>query len=387
MELSEQDLRGKYWEEDYRRWHATGLITESADKDLAGKLLSGNWQQEYSAAAELWIRMRFERLEGLSFEYQPRLQRKTPDFLIRNRLGRAVVADVAVLHSGPLWDLDWQQQEYQDLRREIHRVETEHFATSVLSIEGSRSVKGKGGGSVAIDRIVGEVRKTASELEQYYSQPPDWLVWEPQWMHGVRSATRTLTFSQLAIDLEIELAFYLKEAETDAHRACRKLEDDGAIGVMSGFSDDPGNRLEGVLNRKISYLRKFDHPKAESQKLPYMVIIFDPDSSVDPMDMETVLHGSSSEYSLGPGRLYDDLRQWTQRNKQGKAISYEEGLFNGRRKDFLAVLKCTGDFRHADSCELSIWMNPYASLFRIPQPLLRLKTYVLSRQIQCTPPA
>ena len=386
MELSEQDLRGKYWAEDYRRWQATGSVTEAADKDIAGKLLSGDWQQEYSAAAELWIRTRFELLQGLSFEYQPGLQGKTPDFLIRNRFGPDVVADVAVLHSGPLWDLDWRQQEYQDLRREMNKVETEHFATSVLSIEGSRSVKGKPGGPVSINKIIGEVCQTATELEQHYNQRPDWLTWEPQWMHGVRSATLTLTFSQLAIDLEIEAAFYLKEDETDAHRAFRKLEDDGAIGVMSGFSDDPGNRLERVLDRKITYLRKFDDPRAESQKLPYMVIIFDPDSSVEPMDMETVLHGPSAGYSLGTGRMYDDLRQWTQRTGQGEAVSYKEGLFRGRHKDFLAVLKCTGDFRSADGCELSIWVNPYASLFIIPQPLLRLKTYTLIRQIQCTPP-
>ena len=387
MELSEQDLRGKYWEEDYRRWHATGLVTKAADKDVAGKLLSGDWQQEYSAAAELWIRTRFELLAGLSFEYQPSLQEKTPDFLIRNRFGSDVVADVTVLRSGPLWDLDPQQQEYQDLRREIHKVETEHFATSVRCIEGSRSVKGKGGGPVAISRIVGEVRKTASEVEQHYRQHPYWLVWEPQWMNGVRSAMRTLAFSQLAIDLKIEVAFYLKEDETDEQRVLRKLEDDGAIGVMSGFSDDPGKRLECSLKSKIKSLRIFDDPKVESQKLPYMVIIFDPDSSVDPMDMEKVLHGSSAGYSLGPGRLFEDLRQWAQRNGQWEAVSYEEGLFRGRHKDFLAVLKCTGDFRFADGCELSLWVNPYASLFRIPQPLLRLKTYTLSRHIDCTPPA
>ena len=387
MELSEQDLRGKYWEDDYRRWHATGVVTESADKDLAGKLLSGNWQQEYSAAAELWMRTRFERLEGLNFEFQPSLLGKTPDFLIRDRLGRGVVADVAVLHSGPLWDLDLQQQEHQTLRQRIVQVETEHFATRLLSIEGSRSVNGRGGGPVAIDKIIHGVRKTANELEQKYSQHPNWLSWEPQWMDGVRSATRRLAFSQMAIDLEIEIEFYLKEDETDKHRALRKLEDDGAIGVMSSFADDSGKRLKDVLNGKISYLRKFDDGETETQTLPYMVIIFDPDSSVDPMDMEKVLHGSSIGYDLGSGTLNKELRQWTQRSRQGTAVSYEEGLFNGRHKGFLAVLKCTGDFRNANGCELSIWVNPYADLFRIPQPLFQLKTYSSSRQIDCTPPA
>ena len=112
-----------------------------------------------------------------------------------------------------------------------------------------------------------------------------------------------------------------------------------------------------------------------------------PDSSVDPMDMEKVLHGSSIGYDLGSGTLNKELRQWTQRSRQGTAVSYEEGLFNGRHKGFLAVLKCTGDFRNANGCELSIWVNPYADLFRIPQPLFPLKTYSLSRQIDCTPPA
>ncbi len=387
MELSEQDLRGKYWEEDYRRWHATGLVTESADKDLVGKLLSGNWQQEYSAAAELWMRTRFERLEGLSFEFQPCLKGKTPDFLILDRLGRRVVADVAVLHSGPLWDIDCQQQEYQILRQRIHGVETEHLATNVLSIEGSRSIKGSGGGPVAIDKILHEVRKTANELERKYDQYPNWLSWEPQWMDGVRSAMRRLTFSQLAIDLRIEIVFYLKEDAGDKHQVLRKLEDDGAVGVMSTFADDSSKRINDVLNGKISYLRKFKDWEAETQKLPYVVIVFDPDSSVAPMDMEKVLHGSSIEHDLGSGTLFEELRQWTQRSSQGSAVSYEEGLFNGRYKGFLAVLKCTGDFRHANGCEPSIWVNPYADLFRIPQPLFQLKAYSLSRQIDCTPPA
>ena len=387
MELSEQDLQGKYWEEDYRRWHATGLVAESADKEVVGKLLSGNWQQEYSAAAELWMRTRFERLEGFSFEFQPSLQGKTPDFLLRDRLGRSVVADVAVLHSGPLWDTDWQQQEYQILRQRIHRVETEHLATSVLSIEGSRSIKGRGGGPVAIDKILHEVHKTANELERKYTQHPNWLSWEPQWKDGMRSAMRRLTFSQLAIDLKINIVFYLKEDEIDKHQVLRKLEDDGSVGVMSTFADDPGKRLNCVLNGKISYLRKFNDREAETQTLPYVVIVFDPDSSVAPMDMVNVLHGSSTEQDLGSGTLFEELRQWTQRSSQGAAVSYEEGLFSGRYKGFLAVLKCTGDFRHANGCEPSIWVNPYADLFRIPQPLFQFKAYSLSRQIDCTPPA
>ena len=387
MQLSEQDLQGKYWEWDYRSWHSTGLVRESADKDLAGKLLSGDWQQEFSAAAELWMRTRLERLDGLSFEFQPKLHGKTPDFLFRDRLGCGVVADVAVLHSGPLWDLDFQQQEYQTLRQRIFKVETEHFATSVLSIEGSRAVMGRGGGPVAIDKILHEVHKTANELERKYSQHPNWLSWEPQLIDGVRSVMRRLSFSKLAIDLVIEIVFYLKEDETDKHQALRKLEGSGAIGVMSTITDDPGKRLTNLLDGKISYFRELNDQDAEIQKLPYMVIVFDPDSSVAAMDMEKVLHGLSIGYDLGLGNMHEELRQWIHRGSPRSAVSYEEGLFNGRHKAFLAVLKCTGDFRNANGCEPSMWVNPFANLFRIPQPLFQLKTYSLSRQIDCTPPA
>ncbi len=86
---------------------------------------------------------------------------------------------------------------------------------------------------MAIDKIIHGVRKTVNELEQKYSQHLNWLSWEPHRMDGVRSATRSFNFSQMAIDLEIKIAFYLKADETDKHRALRKLEDDGAIGVMS----------------------------------------------------------------------------------------------------------------------------------------------------------
>ena len=240
---------------------------------------------------------------------------------------------------------------------------------------------------MAFNKILYEVRKAANDLERKYSQRPNWLNWEPQWMDGVRSAMRRLAFPQLAIDLIIEIVFYLKEDETDKHRVLRKFEDDGAVGVMSTISDDSGKRLNHVLNGKISYLRKFNDPETETQPLPYMAIIFDPDSSVDPMDMERVLHGLSKEYNLGPGTLNEELGQWTQRSGQGSAVSYDEGSFRGGNKSFLAVLKCTGDFRHVNGCEPSLWVNPYASLFRIPQPLFQLKTYTLSRQIDCTPPA
>ena len=67
MQLSEQHLEGKYWAADYLRWHASGLAEESDNKEVLGKLMCGNGEQEYSAAAELWMRTRCEELEGFAF--------------------------------------------------------------------------------------------------------------------------------------------------------------------------------------------------------------------------------------------------------------------------------------------------------------------------------
>ena len=385
MQLSERDLEGKYWAADYRRWHASGLVEESDGREVAGKLMSGNGEQEYSAAAELWMRTRCEELEGLRFDFHPRLQDKTPDFVFWDVSGALVVADVAVLHSGPMWGVEAEQQEFQDMRRRIHRVETEHFAVKVLSIEGNRSVKGPGGGSVAVRRVVHEVRERVKELEARYGGDPSWLGWEPQWLKGMRSVTRRVCFPELDIDLTLEVAFYLKGDETEEFLSFRGLEDTGKIGVGSGFTDDAGQRIDDVVRGKSSYLSGLTSGEGESEGLAYMVIVFDPDSSVEPMDVESALHGSSMEYDVGSGPLRDDFRQWARRGSRGVAVSYGEGVFTSRRKRLLGVVKCTGDFRVAGACELSMWVNPYASYFSVPQPLFRLKTYSLNRQVECTP--
>ena len=386
MQLSEQHLEGKYWAADYLRWHASGLAEESDNKEVLGKLMCGNGEQEYSAAAELWMRTRCEELEGLRFDFHPRLQGKTPDFLFWDAYGGRVVADVAVLHSGPMWGVEAEQQEFQDMRQRIHGVETEHFGVRVLSMEGSRSVKGAGGGSVAVRKIVYEVRERVKELERRYGEDSSWLGWEPQWLEGMRSATRRVCFPELNIDLTMQVAFYLKGDETEEFQNFRRLEDAGKIGVGSGFTDDAGKRLDDVVRAKSSYLSELANGEGESGGLPYMVIVFDPDSSIEPMDMETVLHGSSMEYDMRSGPLNDDLRLWARRGSRGVAVSFGGGVFASGRKRLLGVVKCTGDFRIAGACELSLWVNPYASYSGVPRPLFRLETYSLRREIECTPP-
>ena len=243
MQLSDQDLKGKYWAAAYRRWHASGLVEGSDDKEVAGKLMSREGEQEYSAAAELWMRTRCEELEGLRFDFHPRLQGKSPDFMFWDKYGGRVVADVAVLHSGPMWGVEAEQREFQEMRRRIHEVETEHFCVKVLSMEGSRSVKGPGGGSVAVRRIVHGVRERIEELERRYEEDTSWLCWEPQWLEGMRSVTRSVCFPHLSIDLRLQVAFYLKGDETEDFRRFRALEEAGKIGVGSGFTDDGGRDL------------------------------------------------------------------------------------------------------------------------------------------------
>ena len=384
MQLSEQDLGGKYWAKDYRRWQASGLVEESDDREVAGKLMSGDGKLEYSAAAELWMRTHCEELEGLRFDFHPSLQGKTPDFVFWNAYGGRVVVDVAVLHSGPMWGVEAEQQEFQDVRRRIHGVETEHFGVNVLSMEGNRSVKGRGGGSVAVRRVVHEVRERVKELEGRYGGDLSWVGWEPQWLKGMRSVTCRVCFPELDIDLTLQVAFYLKGDETEEFLSFRRLEDSGKIGVISGFNGDGVQRLDNVVRGKSSYLSGLTSGQGESEGLAYMVIVFDPDSSVEPMDVESALHGSSMEYDVGSGPLRDDLRQWARRGSRGVAVSYGEGVFTGRRRRLLGVVKCTGDFRIAGACELSLWVNPYADYFSVPQPLFRLKTYSLNRQVECT---
>ena len=385
MMLTPKDLVGKYWADNYRRWHAAGEVPEALDREVVGKLLSKGWEQEYDAAAELYTRSLFEDLEGLKFAFHPVLQDRTPDFKLWNKYSECVIAEVRALHNGPISYLDKQQKDYVRLMQKASEIETEHFAAHVLSANGTLSVVGMGGGPVALSRILHKVRETINDLEQRYSKLPTLLTWEPQFINKVRSATRRLAFPELDISLELEVAFYLKEDETERHKALRDLQRDGKLGVASPYSD-AGLRLQAAIGEKASYLTKFRHTQSDNQ-LPYIVIIFDADSySVKELDMESVLYGPSVGYDLEPRSLNEDLYQWTQRNRRESAESYREGLFTNRKKDFLAVLKCTGDIRSPLACEMSMWINPYASLFRIPQSLFRLKTCSLSRRIDCTPP-
>ena len=95
MQLSEQDLGGKYWAKDYRRWQASGLVEESDDREVAGKLMSGDGKLEYSAAAELWMRTHCEELEGLRFDFHPRACRAR---LLISCFGMPM---------GAVWSLTW----------------------------------------------------------------------------------------------------------------------------------------------------------------------------------------------------------------------------------------------------------------------------------------
>ena len=386
MILSREDLAEKYWGDDYLRWHANSEVPEALDREVVGKLLSKGWEQEYDAAAELYTRSLFEDLKGLKFEFHPVLQAKTPDFRLWTPFGKAVIADVRVLHNSPISHLERQQEDFVRLRQKAYEIESEHFATHIRSISGTRSVVGVGGGPVAIGKVMLKLRETIEELEQTFGKIPDFLTWEPQFMDSMRSATRRIAFPELDISLELDVAFYLKEDEQDDHLAFRELERQGKIGVASPYSDDPDRRLRDAIGEKTSYLEKVGHSQSEEDLLPYMVILFDA-HSIDEMDMEKVLYGPTVDYDLAPHSMNEDLCQWTLRSWLGSAVSYGEGLFTSRRKNFLTVLKCTGDIRFPLNCEMEMWVNPYASLFGIPQTLFRLKTYSLSRRIDCTPPA
>ena len=387
MILSPQDLVGKYWADYYRKWHASSKVPEALDREVVGKLLSKGWEREYDAAAELYTHSLLQDLGVLKFEFHPVVGGKNPDFLLWNQFGKGALADVRALHSGPITYLEKQQEDYVLLRQKASEIETRHFAIEVLWINGTRSVIGKRGGPVAFDKLLYKVRETIGELEQRYCKVPDLLMWEPQFTGKVRSATRRFAFPELDISLELKLAFYLKESETDEHLALKDLQREGKLGVASSYSDAPYHRLQAAIDEKASYLTKLQYPQSEGEKLPYIVIIFDADSySIDEMDMERALYGPSVGYDLEPRPLNEGLYQWKRRNRLGSAESYGEGVFTNRRNDFLAVLKCTGDIRSRLSCEMSMWINPYASLFRIPQSLFRLKTYSLSRRIDCTPP-
>ena len=145
MMLSPEDLVGKYWADYYRKWHASSEVPEALDREVVGKLRSKALEREYDAAAELYTRSLFEDLGGLKFAFQPVLQDKTPDFMLWTQSGKGAIADVTVLHNGPISYLEKQQEDYVLLMQKASAIETEHFATYVLSITGTRSVVGMQG--------------------------------------------------------------------------------------------------------------------------------------------------------------------------------------------------------------------------------------------------
>ena len=387
MILSQDDFEGKYWAEHYRRWHASGDIPEALDREVVGNLRSKRWQQEYDAAAELYTRSLFEDLSGLNFEFHPLLQDKTPDFRLWTKYRTPVLADVKVLHNGPISYSAKQQKDYVQLAQEANDIATDHFATDVLSIEGTRSVVGINGGTVAVNKILSKIRATANRLENTYCDLPDLLTWEPQYLDKMRSATRHIAFRELEISLELQVAFYLRSDETVEHRRLRDLKRQGKLGVASSYCDQPARRLRVAIDKKVSYLSEFNVNRSRKDQLPYVVVIFDTDSMVLEQDLETALYGPSEGYDLAPRSLNEDLYEWQQRNSLSPTVSYGEGLFMNRKKEFLAVLMCSGNIQSPLACEMSMWLNPYASISYIPQPLFRLKTYSLSRRIVCTPSA
>ena len=363
----------------------------SLDKAFVGRLRSKGWKQEYDAAAELYTRSLFYSLDGLHFEFQSELQGKTPDFLLHNLHGESVLADVTVLHGGPIEEADKQQDDYRHLRRKIMDIESDLFAPLVFSMQGSRSVKGPGGDQVAFDKIVHPVRKWILETEKAYRKSPNIPVWKARMLCDslVKSGcvSQNFRFEELGIDLQFPVELYWKSEETEEHRRLRRHLYEGNIGIAFTYMDDTDIRLEKSLEKKIRYLGMFKNPQSENGSLPYMVIIFGSNSfTPDREDIEKVLYGSSMGYHLGAGPLHDDLHQWELRTAQS-LTSYSDGIFTNRRKDFLAVLVCQGHVASPASCEVSMWLNPYASHFRIPQSLFRLKTYTLNRQIVCTLPA
>lgn len=395
MILSDADLEGKYWADDYRKWHAAEDVLVPIDRTIVSRLgydvkrghwrkARGIWKQEYDAAAELYTRSLFDDLEGFRFEFQPELQGKTPDFLMHNHFGKSVVADVTVLHGGPMSESAEQQDDYLILRKKIMEIETDTFRPAVFSADGSRSVKGQGGGQVSFDKLLRPVRKWIREQEETYNESPNFMPWQAS--PKGPCVMDYFTFADLDIDLQFDVYLYLKSEETDERQKIRRYEYAGDIGVASSFVDNTDDRLEVALKKKMSYLEVFEHPQSE-EYLPYIVIIFSSSSfAPDREDIEKVLFGPSTEYALNSGPSYEDLRQWEQRANQ-ELHSYSDGLFANRKKDLLAVLVCQGHIAFPESCEMSMWLNPYASYFSIPQSLYQLKTYTLNREIVCTPPA
>lgn len=328
----------------------------------------------------------FESLGELKFEFQPKFQDKTPDFLLHNQFGESVVADVTVLHGGPTEEYDRQRGDPLCLRREVMTAETDNFAPEIVSMSGNRTVKEQGGGPVSFKKLLPRIRTWIREQEDAYVKSPTELLWQ-QSRDGGRCVNEYFGFEELGINLRLFIRLNLKEEETKEQRKFRQMLLEGRFTVSPVSVDNTDDRLEVALKKKISYLKKFKHPQSEKGSLPYMIVIFNSDPLMpDKEDLQKVFFGPSNRYYLDSRVALDDLRQWQLRTGQ-ELRSYSEGIFTNRRKDLLAVLVCKGHIVFPDSCEMSMWVNPYASCFRIPQSLYQLKTYTLNREIVCTPPA
>ena len=208
--------------------------------------------------------------------------------------------------------------------------------------------------------------------------------WESSW-GGSRSVSQYFRFGELGIDLQFQVELHLKSNETEKQRRFRRLQYEGKIGVSSAFIDNTDDRLKLALQKKFKKLKNFKSSHPEKDYLPYIVIVFHPDSFDHSDELQKVLYGTSIGYDLTLELPYVDLRQWRQRANQ-ELRSYSDGLFARYKNDLLAVLACDGYVPYPETCEMSMWLNPYASYFSTPQPLFRLKTYTLNRQIVCTPP-
>ena len=383
MLLTDSDLEGKYWADDYRKWHASERVLLTMDKEFVRRLSSKGWMQKYDAAAELYTRSLFESLGELKFQFQPQLQGKTPDFLLNNQFGESVVADVTVLHGGAAYESEEQQEDHQCLSQKIMDEETANFAPVISFMSGSRRVKGRGGGPISFKRILHPIRAWIRKQEDYLKSPSE-LQWQQSW-DGNQYWNEYFEFGELGIDLRLLVRLRLKEAETKEQQKLRQMLQEGKIRVGPVSVDNPDERLEVALKKKMSYLEEFKNPQSE-KILPYIVIVFGADLlSPDKDQLEKVLYGASTGYALDWGTDFEKLRQWQQRRNQ-EIVSYSEGLFSNRKRNFLAVLACKGYVPCPDSCEMSLWINPYASYFQIPQSLFQLKTYTLDRQVVSTLP-
>ena len=295
MLLTDTDLEGKYWADDYRKWHVSEKVLPSMDKEFVRRLSSKGWQQEYDAAAELYTRSLFDSLDGLRFEFQPELQGNTPDFLLHNPFG-SIVADVTVLHGGAMSESAEQQEDHQCLSQKIMDEETANFAPVISFMSGSRRVKGRGGGPISFKRILHPIRAWIRKQEDYLKSPSE-LQWQQSW-DGNQYWNEYFEFGELGIDLRLLVRLQLKEEETKEQQKLRQMLQEGKIRVSPVSVDNPDDRLEVALKKKMSYLEEFKNPQSE-KILPYIVIVFGADLFSPYKDqLERVLYGASTGYAL-----------------------------------------------------------------------------------------